>query len=119
MLRPELRYISPNDYHNWEAFCTAEHAEPWDEFAWFHLDIGLEGEEGTTSFQVLVATPAAVSRAKGNDKHRRLLVVESFEPRVLETALRTHVSSLTAHTWDEIVKRLQCNMYWEYENTQS
>src|SRR5262249_44851267 len=66
MLRPELRHISPNDYDGWEAFAAAEHPEPWDEFAWFVLDIGLEGQEGTDLFQVLVATPAAVSRAKGN-----------------------------------------------------
>jgi hypothetical protein len=115
MLRAELRHISPNDYDSWESFAAAEHPEPWDEFAWFVLDIGLEGQEGTTLFQVLVATPASVSRATGNDKHRRVLIVESFEPRALESALRDHVSSLTTHTWDEIVERLRCNMYWEYE----
>jgi hypothetical protein len=115
MLRPELRQISPNDYDTWEAFAAAEHPEPWDEFASFVLDIGLEGQKGTTLFQVLVATPAAVSRAKGKDKHRRVLVVESFEPQALEAALRDHVSSVAAHTWDEIVERLRRNMYWEYE----
>ena len=115
MLRPELRHISPNDYDGWQAFAAAEHPEPWDEFAWFVLDIGLEGQEGSNLFQVLVATPAAVSRAKGNDKHRRVLIVESFEPQALETALRDYVASLAAHTWDEIVERLRCNMYWEYE----
>jgi len=115
MLRPELRRIIPNDYDGWEAFAAAERPEPWDEFAWFVLDIGLEGQEGSNLFQVLVATPAAVSRAKGNDKHRRVLIVESFEPQAIETALRDHVASLAAHTWDEIVERLRCNMYWEYE----
>jgi hypothetical protein len=115
MLRAELRHISPNAYDNWDAFAAAEHPEPWDEFGWFVLDIGVEGREGTTLFQVLVATAAAVARAKGTDKHRRVLVVESFEPQTLAAALRDHVSSLVAHTWDEIVEQLRCNMYWEYE----
>ena len=115
MVRPALRHISPNDYLNWEAFATADHSEPWDEFGWFVLDIGLEGEEGADLFQVLVATPAAISRAKGNDQHRRVLVVESFEPQALQTALRDQVSNLAGHTWEEIVNRLRCCMYWEYE----
>jgi hypothetical protein len=48
-----------------------------------------------------------------------MLVVESFEPQALETALRDHVSSCGAHTWDEIVERLRRNMYWEYEKERS
>jgi hypothetical protein len=119
MLHPVLRHISPNDYDSWEAFCAAEHPEPWDEYAWFVLDIGLEDQPGTDLFQVLVATPKAVSRAKGKGRHRRVLVVESFEPAALDAALRSHVASVVAHTWDEIVERLRRNMYWEYEKTWS
>jgi hypothetical protein len=115
MLHPELRHISPNDYDSWEAFAAVKRPEPWDEFGWFILDVGLEGEQGSTLFQVLLATPAAVSRAKGNDKHCRVLVVESFEPQALQTALRNHVANLSSHTWDEIVEQLRRNMYWEYE----
>src|SRR5438067_13882698 len=101
MMRAELRHISPNDYASWEAFAAAEHSEPWDEFGWFVLDIGLPGQVGTTSFQVLVTTRAAVAHAQGNDRNRRFLVVESFEPAALEAALREHVASDAAHTWDE------------------
>jgi hypothetical protein len=115
VLHPELQHISPNDYASWEAFAAAEHPEPWDEFAWFVLSIGLEGQEGSTLFQVLVTTPAAVARAKGNDKQRRFLVVESFEPELLAKSLREYVSSVACHTWDEIVERLRAHMYWEYE----
>jgi Immunity protein 8 len=115
MLRPELRWISPNDYRSWEEFASAEHPEPWDEFGWFVLDIGVEGDVGTYSFQVLVATPAAVTRAKGGVAGRRFLVVDSFEPEALAAALRDYVSSQAAHTWDDIIAKLRRNMYWEYE----
>jgi hypothetical protein len=115
MLRAELRGISPNDYPSWEAFVAAEPPEPWDAFGWFVLDVGVEGERGSTFFQALVATPAAVTRARGNARHRRVLVVESLEPQALETALRDHVASASAHTWDDIVAKLRRTMYWEYE----
>jgi hypothetical protein len=115
MLRAELRQIRPNAYESWEAFAASAHPEPWDQFSWFVLDIGVEGQEGTTLFQALVATPAAVSRAKGDDRHRRLLVVDSFEPQALAATLREYVSSVEAHTWDDVVERLRRNMYWEYE----
>jgi hypothetical protein len=119
MLRAELRHISPNAYPDWDAFASSERREPWDDFGWFELNIGLEGREGTDLFQVLAATPAAVSRAKGDDKHRRILVVDSFEPADLARELREYVSSVTAHTWDEIVEQLRRTMYWEYERNYS
>ena len=115
MVRAELRHISPNDYESWEVFASTEHPEYWDEFGWFVLSIGVEGHEGVDLFQVLAVTSAAVSRAKGNDKQRRVLVVESFEPEALSAALRSHVSALVAPTWEDIVERLRCDMYWEYE----
>jgi Immunity protein 8 len=97
MLRPDLRQISPNDYDSWDAFAAAEHPEPWDEFAWFVLGIGLEGHEGTTLFQVLITTPPAAGRAKGNDKDRRILIVDSFEPDLLRAALTEYVASFCPH----------------------
>jgi hypothetical protein len=115
MLRPELRHISPNDYSDWQAFSEADHREPWDEFGSFVLDIGLEGEKGTTLFQVVVATPAAVQRAKQYNHRSRVLVVESFQPDQLEFALRQHVSAQAALTWEQIVERLRRHMYWEHE----
>lgn len=115
MLRPELCAIHPNDHDGWAAFATTGHSEPWDEFAWFVLDVGLAGRIGTIAFQVLAATPAAVGRARGKDRDRRVLVVESFEPKALEAALWKHVAAAAAPTWDEIVERLRRHMYWEYE----
>jgi hypothetical protein len=119
MLRAELRHIRPNDYVSWDAFAFSQRSEPWNDFGWFELDIGLEGHQGTTVFQVLVATPAAVSRAKGKAKHRRVLVVNTFEPEGVANALKQHVSSIAAHTWDEIVEELRRTMYWEYETNYS
>ena len=118
-MRAELRDVSPNDYPGWEAFASSERPEPWDDFGWFELSIGPEGDKGCDLFQVLVTTPAAVSRAKldckRHHKEFRCLLVETFEPDVIAKALRDHVSGLTALTWDGLVKQLRRSMYWEYE----
>jgi len=115
MYRAKLVSIRPCAYDRWETFASSVRLEPWDDFAYFDLDIGLEGHEGTNSFSVLVATPAAVTRAKGDNKHYRILVVDWFEPEAIAAALNEHVSSIVAHTWDEILRQLQRTMYYEYE----
>ena len=86
MLQPHLQDISPNDFGDWQAFCDANH-DSRNAHAWFLLTIGLQGFEGTTLFQVLVATPAALASATGNDRSRRVLVVETFTPDLIEDCL--------------------------------
>ena len=115
MFRAELRHVSPNDYASWDTFAAAPHPEPWDEFGWFVLEIGVAGEPETTSFQVLASTPAAVARAKGGAPHRRVLVVDSFEPAALAASLKERVGGVIAPTWDGVVEELRRWMYWEYE----
>jgi Immunity protein 8 len=114
-MRAELHGIDPNDSLGWEAFVTAELAEPWDHFAWFTLYIGPEGSPGADLFQVCVSTPSAVSRASGKRGKFRGLVVDSFEPEVIRQRLTELVSSTTGHTWEDIVEQLRLTMHWEYE----
>ena len=114
-MRAELRAIDPNDHLGWDAFVAAERPEPWDDFGWFTLSIGPEGDPGTSYFQVLVSTPAAVSRAKGELGRFQGLIVDSFEPGVVETTLREYVSSLQGLTWQDLVEQLRRTMHWEYE----
>jgi hypothetical protein len=114
-MRAELRHISPNDFPHWECFLSADRAEPWDDFGWFSLNIGPEGDPGTEIFQVLVATPAAVSRATGNRDRLQGIIVESFEPEIIVRALHEYVSSVTGNNWSEIVSQFRRSMFWEYE----
>jgi len=109
-MRATLREISPNDTLDWE-----KTEGPWDAFGWFSLSIGPEGNEGSEYFQVLVATPAAVSRAKGPTGRFRGVIVDSFEPDVIAKTLHDYVSSIEGHTWHDLVEKLMENMLWEYE----
>jgi len=118
-MRAELKHIDPNDYPGWDAFASSERPEPWDDFGWFTLYIGRDGGVGADMFQVLLSTPAAVSRAKSGRADFRVLIVDLFEPDVIATKLREYVSSFTANSWHNIVKQLRRSMYWEYEGMEA
>jgi Immunity protein 8 len=114
-MRAELRAIEPNDYPGWDAFVAADRPTPWDDFGWFTLSIAPEGDPGADNFQMLVATPAAISLAKGNSGAFRGLVVNTFEPAVIAQTLRDHIASLQALTWQDLVDQFRRTMFWEYE----
>jgi len=114
-MRAELRAIEPNDYPGWDVFAAANRPTPRDDFGWFTLYIAPEGDPGADNFQVLIATPAAISRAKGESRTFRGLVVEMFEPAVIAQTLRDQISSLQALTWEDLVDQLRRTMLWEYE----
>ncbi|HKA08386.1 MAG TPA: Imm8 family immunity protein [Gemmataceae bacterium] len=114
-MRAELPAIEPNDYLGWGAFVATDRPTPWDDFGWFTLSIAPVGDPGSDYFQVLISTPAAVSRAKAGSRTFRGLVVASFEPAVIAQTLRDHIASLQAHTWQDLVDQLRRTMLWEYE----
>jgi hypothetical protein len=114
-MRAELRAIDPNDYPGWDAFVAADRPTPWDDFGWFTLSIAPEGNPGSDYFQVLIATPAAVSRARGTSGAFRGLIVNTFEPSVIAQTIRDQIAGLQAHTWQDLVDQLRRTMPWEYE----
>ncbi|MBY0521900.1 MAG: immunity 8 family protein [Gemmataceae bacterium] len=114
-MRAELRHIDPNDCAGWDAFASEHRPDPGDGFGWFTLDIGVEGESGADMFEVLIATPAAVSRARPASGPFRGIIVESFEPDAIARKLKALVSSVTGKNWTDIVAQLRHSMRWEYE----
>lgn len=114
-MKAQLHDIAPNDHVNWASFAAHPSADPWDDYGWFSLTIGPHDDPGTNYFQVLVATPAAAGRARGKDRFFRGILVETFEPAVIEQTLRTYVESLRACHWQELVDQLRKVMCWEYE----
>ena len=114
-MRAELRAITPNDFADWNAFVASDRPDPWDDFGWFTLSISGDGMEGADLFQVVVSTPRAVSRAKGNGGRFRGVIVDSFDPDTIARTLRDQVSSINGLAWSDIVDQLQQSMFWEYE----
>lgn len=115
-MKAELRSIDPNDFAGgWPAFVARPSAHPWDNYGWFTLTIGPEGDPGTNYFQVLVSTPTAAARARGQARYFRGLLVDSFEPSLIEQTLSSYVESLRGVDWQDLVDQLRRVSLWEYE----
>lgn len=110
----EVQWIVPNDFLDLDEFSRYESRDPYDDYAWFSLTIGVKGEQAGNNFEVLVATPKAVARLKQSGSIPGL-IVNRFEPQVVLDAIRNHVASLKGHAWFQFVDQLRKTMHWEYE----
>ena len=110
-MRPELRGIEANDIPGWPDWSPSE---PLDELQWFTVAIGLPGRAGVDNFQVAVATPAALRLLSGESKFVGLMV-ERFQPELVERTIREFVESCEPSTWEAIVDILRTRMNWEFE----
>jgi hypothetical protein len=110
-MRAEVRGIEANDLRQWPRWSASK---PSEENQWFTVSIGLPGTIGTDLFQVAVATPAGLRERQ--DKGRFVgLVIDRFEPHLVQEAIRAFVSASEALTWEGVVERLRLRMRWEYE----
>ncbi len=114
-MHAELQEIVPNDFPGWDAFRQYRSADPLDDFAWFTLFIGIEGEDSADTFQVVVATPRAVGRIKSQHGSFPGLTVDHFDPNSIERTLKEYVSNFSGNTWEQIATQLRKRMLWEYE----
>lgn len=114
-MRAVLKGISPNDFLSWEEFRRYSSPDPWDDFGWFTLDVGADDEDGTNLFQVLVSTPAVVSRAIGDAGEFQGILVDRFDADEIQRVLRDRIASIRCHTWNDIVEELRTFSLWEYE----
>jgi len=110
-MQAEVRGIEANDILNWP------HWSPVDatcDLQWFTVTIGPPGEQGADLYQIAVATPLGIK--KHVSKARFVgLVVDRFEPPVIEQAIREFVAGSQARTWQGVVNLLRAKMRWEYE----
>lgn len=93
--------------------------DPLDDSFWLRMLVGLSDGPGEESFDVLVCTPAWLSRTVADDgpqigRHR--LVVEKLDLPAAETFLRRQVERLEAPTWDDLAAKIARLGYWEFED---
>ncbi len=116
-MRAELKRLQSNDHLRWDDFLASPSAEPWDSSGWFSVEIGPDdGIDAGETFQVLVTTPAAVSRVKPARGEFRCVVAPTFEPETILTTLREHVAAISADSWADLRERLRESMWWEREH---
>jgi Immunity protein 8 len=110
-MRAEVRWIEANDLPGWPDWSASG---PADEVQWFTVGVGPVGGPGADLFQVAVATPLGLRERRTKGKFAGL-VVDRFEPRLVEQAIREFVAGSDALTWDGVVDLLRARMRWEYE----
>ena len=116
-MRGDLKYIESNAHLKWEDFLQAPRDDPWDGSAWFTVEVGPDdGINAGEMFQVLVVTPAAISRVKPSRGEFRCVVAKSLDPETVLRTLREHISAISAGSWSEIREGLRKSMWWEWED---
>ncbi len=109
-MHAHVRRIEANDIPGWPNWAPKGAVQ---ERQWFTVSIGPEGSEGTDLFQVAVATSRGLKARRRKAKFVGLIVGD-FAPAQIEQAIRDHVASVRATTWEGIVHGLSPVMRWEY-----
>jgi hypothetical protein len=83
------------------------------------LSIGIEGDDRSDIFQVLVATPEAIrSRFSGKTKcliGRYIILVAEHDWPSITKYCASLVETCTEDTWEKVASRLACFFRWEFE----
>jgi hypothetical protein len=109
-MQAEVKNISANDIPEWPNWTPTDST---DEFQWLSVAIGPVGTTGADLFQVAVATSGRLKARRHKSKFVGLMV-DVFDPRVIEQTLQEFVASIEAPTWEAIVEQLQPTMQWEF-----
>lgn len=110
-MQADVRTIEADDIAEWPEWLPVDAA---CEYRWFTVTIGPSGDPGADLFQVAVATPLGLKDRRTKGKFVGL-VVDRFEPSIVESAIRDFVAQSQALTWQGIVELLRVKMRWEYE----
>lgn len=105
---PRSKVSHRNSRPNWLPKDAAEELQS------FIVSIGSEGSEGADLFEVAVATCRGLKARRGRKRKFVGLVVNEFTPVSIEKAIRGHVASVQATTWEAVAQALGPVMKWEY-----
>jgi hypothetical protein len=107
------RVSSPDAHvHVWEPDSSG------DVYLLLEVEIGVDGEQGSDVFQLMVATPEGLrSHATGAViSERGTLVISDFSWQEVLKAVRNIVGKCSGKDWNDSVLRLQRYFRWEYED---
>ncbi len=113
MLKAKVYSIRSND-HTIDFF-RYEPIDPWDDFAWFSVDVGTTDMNGQDAFQCLVTTTRARHRAIAGSTDSRCVVVDPFSPQLIVDTLTDRINGIEGIEWCNVVDQLRRFMHWEYE----
>ncbi len=80
--------------------------------------IGPAGQEGAELFQFIVCSPSWLVTEplpKGFEFHRHTLLLERWDPKLVERAIGDLCRRTEGENWDEVALKLSRFGYWEFE----
>jgi hypothetical protein len=111
-MQAEVKSIIANDIPEWPNWRPSDET---DEFQWLTITIGPIGTVGADLFQIAIASYRGLNARQHKSKFVGLMVNE-FDPQVIEQTIQNFVASIEAPTWEAIVEQLRSRMRWEFEN---
>jgi hypothetical protein len=109
-MQADVKTISANNIPEWPNWTPTDST---GEFQWLSVAIGPVSTAAADRFQVAVATSGGLKARRHKTKFVGLMV-DVFEPRVIEQKIEEFVASIEAPTWEAIVEQLQPTMQWEF-----
>jgi hypothetical protein len=83
------------------------------------LLVGIEGESGMESFQLMVCTPTWLSENHSKNDilmGRHLLIIFEYNYEQIINWIRSYVGTCTGNTWQEVAEKVGRLGLWEFED---
>lgn len=115
MIELELKAINLYD-------CEFEQFTPDNENyfeRWMDLDIGIKGEEGSTIFGLLVASPLWVKEKCENHQivwRSDLMIIDRFDHEKIRRNIIEIINSCSKKNWELSLASLLRHFSWEYDD---
>ncbi len=117
-MKPELKYIfGPPDLATSLKDYTPE--DPFNVHIHARLMIGVTGEEGEESFDIIISTPKGLLNVLKEDEilsGRHYLFTNKYDYTNILNYLTSHINSIEKGSWDEVGEMLSRLGYWEFED---
>ncbi|CZF87030.1 Imm8 family immunity protein [Grimontia marina] len=93
---------------------------------WLTVTVGVNGEEGSSSYQLHICTPDWIRYAVENELEdhflwgRHMLIVDKFDAEKIEIAIEKKLKEISSQfsndSQSELLKKVSRYAYWEYED---
>lgn len=117
-MKAQLKDIDLSSVVAFEDF-VPENAENFSVWATAH--VGLFGEVGADLFQIQICTPRYLAHqvsSSGPTWGRHILIVQTYNPVEIRSALERYLETCTGVDWHEIGPKVARVGFWEFEDYQ-
>lgn len=115
-MRAVLRSLTTIEHEPLE---SVEPSDPTDFEIWVRALLAPQDGAGEESFDFRVASPPWLARnlpERGFQWGRHLLIVDRWDPAIVESAVARLLTSAEGQSWADLGAKLASYAYWEFED---